>query len=95
LFFGITFAFGTYTAASSLLAFLLSCPFILLVSALTGGVLYFQTTRKLDQQFAKMLILAGKGNLIKLDHLGKLLMLPHNDQTQLVYAVQSLTDKLT
>lgn len=68
LFFGITFAFSTYTAASSMLAFLLSGPFVLLVSALTGGVLYFQTTRKLDQQLAKMLIMAGKGNLIKLGH---------------------------
>lgn len=63
---GVTFAFGTYTAASSILAFLLSGPFILLISALTGGFIYFQTTRKVDELIAKMFILAGKGNLIKL-----------------------------
>lgn len=34
-------------------------------AALTGGVLFLQITRKLDEHLAKMLILAGKGKLLQ------------------------------
>ncbi|HHV65589.1 MAG TPA: hypothetical protein GXX46_11070 [Peptococcaceae bacterium] len=38
--------------------------FKFLEAALIGGVLFWQIARKLDEHFAKMLILAGKGKLI-------------------------------
>lgn len=61
---GTSFVFGTYAAASSFLAFLLSGPFLLLVLALTGGVALRRTATKLDDYKAQLLIITGHARLL-------------------------------
>jgi hypothetical protein len=63
LLFGTTFAFGTYAAASSSLAFLLSPPFFLLLVALTGGFAMSRTANRLDDYKAQVLVIAGRAKL--------------------------------
>lgn len=64
LLFGITISFGVYSAASAVLSFLLSAPFLLVVFSLLSGLSIRKTMIKLNDEIAKMLILVGKGKLI-------------------------------
>jgi|SRR5208337_2939239 len=61
---GTSFAFGTYAAASSSLAFLLSPPFLLLVVALTGGVAFLKAWSQLDDYKAQLLVVIGRSQLL-------------------------------
>jgi hypothetical protein len=68
LLFGTTFAFGTYAAASSSLAFLLSPPFLLLLVALTGGAALLKTSGHLDGYKAQLLVVIGRSQLLAASH---------------------------
>jgi len=57
---GITFSFGTYLAATSALAFLLSGPFLVIVAGISGGFLLHRANTHIGDEFAKVLILAGR-----------------------------------
>lgn len=61
---GLTLSFGVYTAATTMLAFLLSAPFFLLVVFFSGTLILRNTSRQIDDQLAKILVVAGKGNLL-------------------------------
>lgn len=62
---GVTFSFGTYTALTSTLAFLLSPMFLLFVILGSGGVLWWKTSGQLDDYLIKMVFLMGKARLMK------------------------------
>lgn len=61
---GITIPFGVYTTMTLAFSFILSIPFLLLVLTISGGIIYSKTERKLEDQFAKILILVGRGKLL-------------------------------
>lgn len=61
---GMTFSFGLYAAATSLLAFLLSGLFLFAVAALSGGLLFRRTSTQLDDQLAKLLVAVGRAKLL-------------------------------
>lgn len=63
LLFGTTFAFGTYTTASSSLAFLLSPSFFLLILAITGGMVTWRASNQLDDYKAQLLVVMGRSRL--------------------------------
>lgn len=64
LLFGTTFAFGTYAAATTSLAFLLSPPFLILLVALTGGAALLKTSGHLDGYKAQLLVVIGRSQLL-------------------------------
>ncbi|HHW42037.1 MAG TPA: hypothetical protein GXX19_13020 [Syntrophomonadaceae bacterium] len=61
---GVSLPFGVYTVATSVLAFLLSGPFLLLVIALSGGAILYKTNEDLKHQLAKILIVTGRAKLM-------------------------------
>jgi hypothetical protein len=61
---GTTFAFGTYTAASSFLSFLLSGPFFVLVVLASGGVALWNVGRQIELLMARTLIIVGRGRFL-------------------------------
>ncbi|MBO8161938.1 MAG: hypothetical protein H0Z24_09950 [Thermosipho sp. (in: Bacteria)] len=63
LLFGITFPFALYTTASSIAAFMLSGPFFFLVAGLTGVIMLHKTNQRLNEQLAKILVVAGNAKL--------------------------------
>ena len=65
LLFGLTFSFGTYTALTAAPAFVLSFPFLVITMLVSGGIIYTRTSKKIDDQLTKMLILIGRGKLLK------------------------------
>lgn len=62
---GVTFSFGTYTALTSTLAFLLSPLFLLLVILGSGGFLWWKTSGSLEDYLIKMVFLMGKAQLMR------------------------------
>jgi hypothetical protein len=60
---GVTFPFAVYATASSMLAFLLSGPFLLLTIFLSGGYIWRKTSEDLKTQLAKILFLTGRAKL--------------------------------
>ncbi|MGI6647602.1 MAG: hypothetical protein ACOX5W_00660 [Bacillota bacterium] len=67
---GVTFSFGTYTAATTAMAFLLSFPFLLLVVALSGGFIWHKTSVKIDEQLTKIVFLAGRAKVAYIETAG-------------------------
>ncbi len=61
---GTTFSFGTYTLATSALAFALSLPFLAVVTAVSGGVTWRKTEQKLREQLRKVVFLAGRTKMM-------------------------------
>jgi hypothetical protein len=61
---GMTFSFGIYTAATSTLAFLLSGPFMLIIAALSGGIILRKTSVTLADQISKILVLTGRSKIL-------------------------------
>ncbi len=57
---GTTFAFSTYAAATQGLAFLLSGPFLLLVTAASGWLAVRKIRQSLDGYLAQVLVLMGR-----------------------------------
>lgn len=64
---GITFSFGTYLAATTALAFMLSLPFTLLVLLLSGGLISRRLGQTLGDQMAKLVLLAGHFRMIEIE----------------------------
>jgi len=65
---GITFSFGTYMAATSTLAFLLSAPFFLIMAGVSGGALLRKADTRIDDEFAKVLVLVGRSKISSTPH---------------------------
>lgn len=61
---GMTFSFGTYMAATSALAFILSFPFLLVAAVASGGLIAKRLQTMLGDEVAKMVILAGKSKML-------------------------------
>jgi len=61
---GVTFTFGTYTALTTVFGFILSVPFLIIAGGLSFGYLYNKTGKKLNDEFAKLLVLTGKSKII-------------------------------
>lgn len=62
---GVTFSFGTYTALTSTLAFLLSPIFLLFIIFGSGGFLWWKTGSQLNDYLIKMVFLMGKAQLLR------------------------------
>lgn len=62
---GVTFSFGTYTALTSTLAFLLSPLFLLFVILGSGSVLWWKTGGQLANYLIKMVFLMGRAQLAR------------------------------
>ena len=56
---GVTLSFGTYAAATSLLAVLASGPALALVAGLSGGFILHRTSRKVEDQLAQLAVMTG------------------------------------
>lgn len=61
---GITFSFSTYMAATSLLCFILSVPFLLLMTTASGGIIAFLLNKKLGDEVTKLVVLAGRAKTL-------------------------------
>ncbi len=61
---GVTFSFGAYTAATTIMAFLLSAPFLIMLAAISGGLILRRTSQQIDDQLAKLLIIVGRAKLL-------------------------------
>lgn len=57
---GVSLSFGTYVAASSALAFLVSAPALFLLLGLSGGFVLHNTSRKIGDQLAQMVLVSGR-----------------------------------
>ncbi len=64
LLFGITLSIGTYSAASAVLSFLLSAPFLAILLATTSGYSVIKINKMVSDEMAKMLVLVGKGKML-------------------------------
>jgi|LSQX01.1.fsa_nt_gb hypothetical protein len=64
---GVTFSFGVYTAATSMLAFLLSGPFLLIASLMGFGLVYRKTGNALNDELAKLLVFVGRSAVLQSD----------------------------
>ncbi|HHV61352.1 MAG TPA: hypothetical protein GXX51_01720 [Firmicutes bacterium] len=62
---GITLSFGTYTFATSALAFLLSAPFLFIIAGMAGGLILRSTSWKVNDHLTKLLIFIGRGKLLR------------------------------
>ena len=56
---GVTLSFGTYAAATSLLAVLASGPALALVAGLSGGFILHRTSRQVEDQLAQLAVMTG------------------------------------
>ena len=56
---GVTLSFGTYAAATSLLAVLASGPVLALVAGLSGGFILHRTSRQVEDQLAQLAVMTG------------------------------------
>ena len=56
---GVTLSFGTYAAASSLLAFATSAPIVALALGLSGGYILHRTSGRFEDQLAQLVVVTG------------------------------------
>jgi hypothetical protein len=61
---GMSFAFGTYAGASTVMAFFVSFPFLVLFVVGGGGFLWWRTQSKLNDFMIKAVFMAGKARLV-------------------------------
>ena len=56
---GVTLSFGTYAAATSMLALLASGPVLALAAGLSGGFILHKTTRHIEDQMSQLVVVSG------------------------------------
>ncbi|MGI6548467.1 MAG: hypothetical protein ACOX4Q_00310 [Syntrophomonadales bacterium] len=61
---GVSFAFGTYAGASTVMAFFVSFPFLVMFLVGGGGLLWWRTQSKLNDFMIKAVFMAGKARLV-------------------------------
>lgn len=61
---GVTFAFNIYAFATSLLSFLLSGPFLFIFAVASGGLLFWNSSKAIDDEIAKLFVLIGRSKLL-------------------------------